>query len=1161
MPGGLAVAGGRFEESHFVTGGEKKKLSIVTRVVLLTALYFLGGLLGKETTFISHSVSLVWPPSGIALAAILLFGYRFWPGIALGAVLFSFIDGSPSVLFTFFTAVGNTIGAVICAYLLERFVKFDNAMERTRDGAGFLLLACGLGTTVNAMFNVVSLIYEKHLESDQVFPSLVAWWVPNALAAVVITPFIITWGAGAPARLNYWRAAEALVCFLGLIGGTMISFESWYVYTIQQYPLAYLPYPFLAWGALRFGPRGAATGTLLVTALAIYSLLQKRGPFVTGVEADSLRLLGCYVGIIAVSNLLLATASSECQRAMDSVVANERRLRTVVADQTDLICRFRPDGTITFANPAYCEFAGKTEAELLGSNFYKLLTKGVSRADGELPLPPEQPVVTFDRRIEAADGHEEWQQCNLRRLERRGNESEEYQAVLQDITARKRAELAAKEAKVTQELMNQQLKSAASEARAMAAEANRANNAKSEFLANMSHEIRTPLSGILGMIELLAQTRLEPRQREFAQAAVDSANALLHVINDVLDFSKIEAGKMTVSREDFSVRAVVESVLENAATRVAGKKVALAAVVGRSIPQRLTGDPARLRQVLLNLVGNGVKFTEHGEVVVRVMIQQQSPEKILLRFEVTDTGIGIKPDEIKLLFQPFVQADTSSSRKFGGTGLGLAISRKLAELMGGKIGVQSTPGAGSTFWFELPFGVPPQPPSEHCYPGLVFLQVLVGVLNPSQRQSLVEQLQGWGVVCRAVPDAKELARALRLDFRTAIIPLLICDDAMLAQGGEELGRLLAENKERVQCIMLASPAGSLGADSAGAGTRATVLLKPVREQPLFDALVGVVAGEPPARNRPPTAADATLVPEAVATPPASVAPAATVPATDRPTTPLSCLRLLVAEDHPFNRKLCQLILDSFGVRAEWAVNGREAVEKFSPGRCDAILMDCNMPELDGFGATAAIRKLEAEQKVAHRVRIIALTANALVGERERCLAAGMDDYISKPFTTQQLYQALAAAVPAAVTLPATAAPTTEPASVAAPPTSGAAAASVIEPFNPARLEQLCSELDRDSVAEMVNDFLAEFPDRLADIHRLHETSQWPELERAAHSLKGLAALFGFEQLAARFLAIEDSAEVADAPKVKESVAVLDPAAQAAAQQLRDWLREVRNRPR
>ena len=264
---------------------------------------------------------------------------------------------------------------------------------------------------------------------------------------------------------------------------------------------------------------------------------------------------------------------------------------------------------------------------------------------------------------------------------------------MQDITPRKRAELAAQEAQAALEKMNRQLQAAAAEARAAAEQANRANNAKSEFLANMSHEIRTPLSGILGMVELLGQTRLDPRQREFADAAAESANALLHVINDVLDFSKIEAGKMTMAREDFSVRAVVDSVLENAATRGAGKKIALAAVVRREIPHRLTGDPARLRQVLLNLVGNGVKFTERGEVVVRVQPQLQSPGKIVLRFEVTDTGIGLTADDIKKLFQPFVQVDTSSSRKFGGTGLGLAISRKIVELMGGRIGVHSTSGA------------------------------------------------------------------------------------------------------------------------------------------------------------------------------------------------------------------------------------------------------------------------------------------------------------------------------------------------------------------------------------------------------------------------------------------------------------------------------------
>jgi CheY-like chemotaxis protein/HPt (histidine-containing phosphotransfer) domain-containing protein len=248
------------------------------------------------------------------------------------------------------------------------------------------------------------------------------------------------------------------------------------------------------------------------------------------------------------------------------------------------------------------------------------------------------------------------------------------------------------------------------------------------------------------------------------------------------------------------------------------------------------------------------------------------------------------------------------------------------------------------------------------------------------------------------------------------------------------------------------------------------------------------------------------------------------------------LRILVAEDHPFNRKLCQLMLDNFGAKAEWAVNGREAVEKFSPGNCDAILMDCNMPELDGFGATAAIRQVEAEKNPARRVRIIALTANALVGERERCLAAGMDDYISKPFTTQQLYHALLAAVP----------------------DSAANEAPVAETFNPARLEQLCAELDRSAVASMVGDFLAELPHRLAEMPRLHGAGQWQELERTAHSLKGLTALFGLQELSERFSDIEKAAEAASAEKTRESLAGLGAPANAAIQQLEDWLKSTQS---
>jgi PAS domain S-box-containing protein len=421
-------------------------LSTFTRVVVLAAFYLIAALLGNASAFMPGNISLAWPPAGIALAAIVLFGYRYWPGVAAGSLLCAFCNGHSLGVFTIASALGNTLGAIVCAYLLERFVQFRPSLERVRDVAGFALLACALGTTLNALFEVVSLYAAGSLPWEQMFNRTVERWVPNALGMLLVAPVILVWSQSIADRWRPTKLLEAAVCMVCLLTTTILSFNSWYFYGVQNYPLAFLPYPFLVWSALRFGQRGATTATLVVSALAIEGLLHGQGPFATAHIQTSLMLLGCYIGVVSTTNMLLAASTMERAAALKQTAELQARLRAVVEDQTDLLCRFDRSGIISFVNEAYSRFQRKTPQQLIGSNFFD----SMPQADREIPLKtflsltPSNPVLRYDVRVIPPHGTPLWQQCTLRALFGEDGQIHEFQVVIQDITQRKESEEAAR---------------------------------------------------------------------------------------------------------------------------------------------------------------------------------------------------------------------------------------------------------------------------------------------------------------------------------------------------------------------------------------------------------------------------------------------------------------------------------------------------------------------------------------------------------------------------------------------------------------------------------------------------------------------------------------------------------------------------------------------
>ncbi|MCC6141069.1 MAG: response regulator [Nitrospira sp.] len=615
-------------------------------------------------------------------------------------------------------------------------------------------------------------------------------------------------------------------------------------------------------------------------------------------------------------------------------------------------------------------------------------------------------------------------------------------------------------------------------------EAQAATHTKAAFLATVSHELRTPMNGVIGMTSLLMDTALAPEQRSYAETIRQCGEALLHLINDVLECSKIEAGKLELESIEFSLRTTVDDVLKQFAERAESKGLELTGLIHAAVPTGLRGDPGRLRQVLTNLVGNAIKFTARGDVTVQVYLEEETDGEALLRFDVTDSGIGISQETQGKLFQPFVQADSTMTRQYGGTGLGLSISKQLIELMGGRIGVRSAPGRGSTFWCTVRF--PKQPSSVSAILPTADLQgrrVLIVDDNESNRLILHHLVSGWGMQdVLAENAANAVAHIEDAAWRGTPFDCAIVDVVMPGKDGlqlaAELQNLPCAASTRI--IVMTSLLQRGHAERARKVGAKGYLTKPVRHDELRDCLRTVL-------GMPQVSAEAAQT--GATAPPRLVTRHTLAEHTARQ-------RVLVVEDNSVNQKLAVRMLEKLGYRPDLVENGQEALAALDAGTYDAVLMDCQMPIMDGFEATAAIRRQEAAGKCyvgAGHLPIIAVTANAMQGDRERCLAAGMDAYLAKPIKLEDLKTTLARWI---------ASPVSEDTSTSAvknssPPSEEPAT------FNPVQMLQNIGG-DHDLLIQLIDLFIERQAEMMSQIRQAVSLGDIVTVERAAHTLKGTA---------------------------------------------------------
>ncbi|MGW8303491.1 MAG: response regulator, partial [Desulfobacterales bacterium] len=766
--------------------------------------------------------------------------------------------------------------------------------------------------------------------------------------------------------------------------------------------------------------------------------------------------------------------------------AGEERYRRIVESTPDGYYEVDINGNYSYFNDSMCDLLGYSRVEMTGMNHRAYLDEQNSEklvnAINQVYRTRES-VKALDFTFKRRDGSLRYAESSITLITDDRGEPTGFGGFLRDVTERRQAQALA-QAK-------------------MAAET--ANREKSRFLANMSHEIRTPLNSIIGLIELMLETDLRPDQREDLDVVISSAYALLSLINNLLDFSKIEADKFELESAPFDLRDFMKDTLRMMGMRTQTKGLELVYRVAADVPDRLVGDPGRLRQILLNLIENAVKFTEEGEVVVNVATRQCSGNQADLRFSVEDTGIGIPREKQKDIFSAFKQVDAKTTNQYGGTGLGLAVSSQLVRLMGGELTVSSEPGQGSRFEFSAAFKrlkEEPVRPEEAGGDDLKGIRVLVVDDNATTRRLTKEMLDSWRMQTQFASNAEEARQILAGDGH---VDLALIDSDMPGSDGFSLARWIRDQqiKDLRVVMMLIFPHLKRKAEFGELGIKASTI-KPLNPPELHNLLL-VAFGKKKIdteKNQPQKGPDA------------------------KPKAAGRSLKILVAEDTPFNQTFILRLLEKNGFHAILVENGRQALEAFNPDTFDVILMDVQMPEMDGFEATRQIRKREAASGSDGHMPIIAMTAYATEGDRERCLEAGMDDYVSKPISASKLFKAIAALVPPA---PEEDAPGSEDPAADGKQSVALNADGLIRSF----------ENDQDLFQELVEIFLNDSPQMLNTLRESLKSTDAKTFKRTAHSLKGMLRNFQAESAAETAFELEQIGEqgkLDDADQIVDSLA-------------------------